>query len=78
MSNWRAKDAAIYLVTALTVKRSATSVGATATNQLVNIVDFFNNFLLVDLQSDSRQPVALLKADAIKFVNTFRNQVGFV
>lgn len=39
--NWKAKDCAMYLVTALTVKGSTQAAGVTATNQLVNIGDFF-------------------------------------
>lgn len=40
-ANWKAKDCAMYLVTALTVKGSTQAAGVTATNQLVNIGDFF-------------------------------------
>ncbi len=40
--NWKAKDCALYLVTALTVRGRTAAQGATATNQLVNISDFFN------------------------------------
>lgn len=53
--------------------------GATATNQLVNILDFFNAHLQPALQSpaaaapDSGE--AVLTADALKFVNTFRSQI---
>lgn len=40
-NNWRAKDCAIYLVVALTVRGKTSAAGATTTNQLVNIGDFF-------------------------------------
>ena len=39
--NWRAKDCAIYLVTALTVRGKTAAAGATTTNTLVNLQDFF-------------------------------------
>ena len=39
--NWKAKDCALYLVTALTVRGRTAAQGATTTNQLVNIPDFF-------------------------------------
>ena len=40
--NWRAKDTAVYLVVALTVQGQTTARETTATNQLVNVLDFFN------------------------------------
>ena len=39
--NWKAKDAAMYLVTALAVKGKTAATGATSTNQLFNLTDFF-------------------------------------
>ena len=39
--NWRAKDCALYLVVALTVRGRTAAAGATATNQLVNVPDFY-------------------------------------
>lgn len=38
---WRAKDCAVYLVMAVTVKGKTGELGATTTNRLVNIGDFF-------------------------------------
>lgn len=38
---WKAKDCAIYLVTALTVRGKTAAQGATTTNTLVNLQDFF-------------------------------------
>lgn len=40
-ANWKAKDCAIYLVVALTVRGRTAAQGATTTNQLVNIGDFY-------------------------------------
>ena len=40
--NWRAKDCALYLVVALTVRGRTAAAGATATNQLVNVPDFYS------------------------------------
>ena len=39
--NWKAKDAAMYLVTALAVKGKTAATGATSTNQLFDLTDFF-------------------------------------
>lgn len=41
--NWKAKDCAIYLVVALTVRGRTAAQGATTTNQLVNTGDFYNS-----------------------------------
>lgn len=41
-ANWKAKDCAMYLVVALTVRGRTAAQGATNTNQLVNIGDFYS------------------------------------
>lgn len=70
---WKSKDTAIYLVLALTVQGKTGALGATATNQLVNINDFFTSQVLPELQSPKVNEHPILKADAIKFVTTFRS-----
>mmetsp|Transcript_33790 Transcript_33790/g.100617 ORF Transcript_33790/g.100617 Transcript_33790/m.100617 type:complete len:935 (-) Transcript_33790:308-3112(-) len=72
-ANWKAKDSAIYLVLALTVQGKTGAQGATATNQLVSISDFFTLQVLPELQSKPSSGQPILKADAIKFVTTFRS-----
>jgi hypothetical protein len=47
--------------------------GARTTNQFVDVVSFFAAQVLPELQSGSAHDV--LKADAFKFVTTFRNQL---
>jgi exportin-2 (importin alpha re-exporter) len=42
-ANWKAKDCAIYLVVALTVRGRTAAHGATTTNQLVDIGEFYNS-----------------------------------
>lgn len=74
-NNWKAKDTAYYLVTALAVKGRTAEKGATATNQLVSIGDFFAQQVLPDLQSGAVDNLPVLKADALKFLTTFRGQV---
>lgn len=53
--------------------------GATATNQLVNLLDFFNQHIASELQApaSSSQDTgkAVLVADALKFVTTFRSHI---
>jgi exportin-2 (importin alpha re-exporter) len=72
--NWREKDAAMYLVMALTVTSSTTSGGVTRVNPLVDVVSFFAAHVLPELQGRmSKSPV--LKADALKFATVFRRQL---
>jgi exportin-2 (importin alpha re-exporter) len=47
---WASKDAAIFLVTSLAVRGRVQSKGATATNELVPILEFFHSQILPDLQ----------------------------
>ena len=73
--NWKAKDCAIYLVMALTVRGNTAAKGATTTNQLVNVMDFFSQHVLPELQSQQLDQRPVLKADALKYLTTFRSQV---
>lgn len=77
-SMWKAKDAAVYLVIALTVRGTTSKHGATQTNQLVNLMDFYNSTVLPELQAagaGGRTAHPVLLADAIKFVTVFRAQL---
>ncbi|KAK9829548.1 hypothetical protein WJX72_006417 [[Myrmecia] bisecta] len=73
--NWKSKDCAIYLVMALTVRGKTAALGATETNQLVSITDFFSQQILPELQSPAVNDTPILKADALKFLTTFRSQI---
>ena len=57
--NWKAKDCALYLVTALTVRGRTAAQGATTTNQLVNISDFFNQQVCLEAPCPYLQQHAL-------------------
>lgn len=70
---WRDKDTAIYLVTSLATKSKTQKHGTTEVSQLVNLTDFFKTNIIVDLEGPSVNDVPVLKADAIKYVMTFRN-----
>ncbi|KAF8072350.1 hypothetical protein HT031_000009 [Scenedesmus sp. PABB004] len=72
---WRSKDAAVFLVMAVTVKGKTGERGATTTNALVNIGDFFAQQVLPELQDPDVNAVPILKADALKFVTTFRSHL---
>ncbi len=48
---WQAKDAAVYLVTALAAKTKTSSAGATTTNELVNLAEFYTNHVAPELKA---------------------------
>lgn len=75
-ANWKAKDCAMYLVTALTVRGKTAAAGATTTNTLVNLQDFFAQQVAPELAAANVNDQPILKADALKFVTTFRSQLS--
>lgn len=74
-SDWKSKDTAVYLFSAIAAKGVITTThGVKTTNSLVDIVDFFQNNIASDLIADTGvEPI--LKVDAIKFLYTFRSQL---
>ena len=64
VSNWQDKDAAIYIVTSLAVKASTLAQGITQTNDMVDIVDFFQSHILPELQNTETSHQIII-ADAI-------------
>ena len=74
--NWRAKDTAIYLLTAVATRGSTTQHGVTSTNALIDVVQFFSDHVFQDLQAQEGSIHPILQVDAIRFLHTFRNQVG--
>ncbi|KAI0833709.1 Cse1-domain-containing protein [Trametes gibbosa] len=73
--NWRAKDTAIYLLTAVATRGSTTQHGVTSTNALIDVVQFFSDHVFQDLQADPGSIHPILQVDAIRFLYTFRNQL---
>ncbi|KAI0775001.1 Cse1-domain-containing protein [Trametes elegans] len=73
--NWRAKDTAIYLLTAVATRGSTTQHGVTSTNALVDVVQFFSDHVFQDLQAEPGSIHPILQVDAIRFLYTFRNQL---
>ncbi|KAI2810344.1 hypothetical protein RDWZM_002654 [Blomia tropicalis] len=73
--NWKSKNAAIYLVTSLAVKGGSVRLGTTSTSDLINISDFFANVIRPDLERPDINQLPVLKADALKYIITFRNQI---
>ena len=75
VTNWKSKDAAIYLVTSLATKAKTAKHGITQTNQLVDLTDFCNKHIVQDLQNPTIDQLPVLKASAIKYFMVFRSQL---
>jgi exportin-2 (importin alpha re-exporter) len=74
-AEWKSKDTAVYLFSAIAAKGVITTThGVKTTNSLIDVVDFFQNNIASDLVADTGvEPI--LKVDAIKFLYTFRSQL---
>jgi hypothetical protein len=81
---WRAKDAAMYLVTALAVTNSTQARGASTTNPFVDVIDFYGQHVLPELQSGAAAAAAaaesdvganIVRADALRFSSLFRQML---
>ncbi|XP_063902602.1 exportin-2-like, partial [Zophobas morio] len=72
--DWLAKDTAIHLVISLAVVGFVERFGTTKTNMFIDITSFYTTHILPELQNDN-QTNALLLADCVKFIITFRNQI---
>ncbi|GBN11501.1 Exportin-2 [Araneus ventricosus] len=74
-THWKSKDAAIYLVTSMTIKGQTARHGTTQTNQLVDVTDFFNGQILPTLQSANVDEFPCFGAIAIRLIqlNSLKN-----
>lgn len=70
--NWKEKDCAIYLVVSLSTKQTA---GVSVSTDLINFEQFILTMIMPELQSEDVNAQPLLKADALKFLTTFRYQI---
>ncbi|WFD03613.1 importin-alpha export receptor [Malassezia obtusa] len=77
MDAWKKKDAAIYLLTSIAAQGATAQLGVSSTNNLVDVVQFFSEHVLQDLEPGNavaeRRPI--LQVDAVKYLYTFRNQL---
>ena len=74
-ANWKSKDTAVYLFTAIAAKGTATAAqGIMSVNENVNVLEFFQTHIAADLQAPNAE--AILKVDAIKFLYVFRSQLS--
>ncbi|GAA5979655.1 hypothetical protein JCM5350_003797 [Sporobolomyces pararoseus] len=74
-TNWKSKDTAIFLLTSIATRGSTLQQGVTSTNALVDVIKFFSEHILADLQAPAGSVHPIIQADAIKFLYTFRNQL---
>lgn len=76
-SNWKLKDSAIYLLTSIAAQGTSAQHGVSSTNTLVDVVQFFSEHVLQDLQPNNIVSAShpILQVDAIKYLYTFRNQL---
>lgn len=74
-ANWKAKDTAIFLLTSIAARGSTAQHGVTSTNSLIDVVQFFSDNVVQDLQPNNTSVHPIIVADAIKFLYTFRSQV---
>jgi exportin-2 (importin alpha re-exporter) len=75
-NNWRSKDTAIYLVTTLASKGATQKHGVTQASSLVPIPQFLQSDILPELERPDINEIPVLKADALKFLMTFRTVLG--
>ncbi|XP_017781726.1 PREDICTED: exportin-2 [Nicrophorus vespilloides] len=71
--NWRSKDAAIYLVISMVSRGSTQKHGVTKSSQFVSVPQFCQEHILMELERPDVNDMPVLKADAIKYVMTFRS-----
>ncbi|PIO63476.1 Importin-beta protein, partial [Teladorsagia circumcincta] len=72
--DWIKLDVVYCLVTAIASKTETAKSGATSTSQLINVADYYAGQVRGHLSANI-DDMPILKADALKFVVTFRNQL---
>lgn len=73
-NKWVAKDAAIHLMLGISIRAESAAHGVSSVNDKVNIMDFFTANIIPELQEANMSVRPMVKATALKFVSTFRNQ----
>lgn len=76
INKWRAKDTAIFLVTSFASRGGSKKYGVTQTSELVPLADFCEQHIIPEIERPDINSLAVLKADAIKFVMIFRSLLG--
>lgn len=64
----------IHLMLGISIRAESTAQGVSQINDTVNVMEFFSTQLVPELQDTNHAARPMVKASAIKFVSTFRNQ----
>lgn len=76
-ANWKLKDLSIFLYSAMASKGSTRQHGTVSISQLVNVEKFFEDNIVSDLLDENRGlGPHILKADALRYITTFRNHIS--
>ena len=75
-NKWIDKEAAIYIVISLAVKTKTERHGATTSNSFINLSDFYQNQIKVELTNPNCHPI--VRSAAIKYIMTFRYDIFVV
>lgn len=73
-NQWKMKDVAIHLMLGISIRAESAQFGVSQVNDGVNIMDFFSQHILTELQEKDMSVRPMVKATSIKFVSIFRNQ----
>lgn len=71
--NWKMKDTALYLISAIATRSKTTRHGITKTSSLVNVAEIFQTQCLPELEKQDLTTQPVLRADAIRYLTTFRS-----
>lgn len=71
--NWHSKDAALYLVVSCVSRGQTQKHGVTQSSGLVSLPEFTREHIIPELLRPNVNELPILKADAIKFIMTFRS-----
>jgi len=76
VEGWKFKDLAIFSYSAMAIKGSTRQHGTVSISQHVDVVKFFDENIAHELTNESQALGAnVLKADALRYVATFRNYI---
>lgn len=75
-TNWRHKDLAIFLYSAMAIKGSTRQHGTVSVSQHVNVEKFFEEKIAQELSQDPKQGQQILKASALRYITIFRNHIS--
>ena len=74
-AQWKKKDAAIQLLVAVSVQASTAAAGVSQVNAAIPIMDMVTAHVVPELNPATVDNLPMVRADCIKFLATFRNQL---